>query len=149
MLEDTYVDMDIALPRDGEVSDFSKVTKYLRDENVIPIVRHRYNPIVDIRVYEVEYLHGHKASLASNTISENIFSQVDEEVNILVIFDDIVDHSVYGTETMHQDALIVSKNGGNRGRENNKGWKIMIQWKDGSTTWERMKYINENSTHCS
>ena len=34
--------------------------------------------ILDTRFYEVEYLDGHKASLAANNIAENIFSQVDE-----------------------------------------------------------------------
>ena len=41
--------------------------------------------------YEVEYLDEHKASLAANTIAENIFSKVDEEGNRFVLFDEIVD----------------------------------------------------------
>ena len=56
--------------------------------------------------YEVEYLDGHKASLAVNTISENIFSQFDEEGNIFLLFGEIVDHRVDRTETTKKDALI-------------------------------------------
>ena len=73
MLEDIYVDMEIVLPRDGEGPEFSKVTKFMRYENSIPIVRHHDNPILDTTVYEVEYLDGHNASLSENTISENLF----------------------------------------------------------------------------
>ena len=43
--------------------------------------------MLDRRVYEVEYLDGHETSLAANTITENIFLQVDKEGNRLVLFD--------------------------------------------------------------
>ena len=48
--------------------------------------------MLDTRVYEVEYLDGNNASLVANSIAENIFSQVDEEGNRLVLFYDIVDN---------------------------------------------------------
>ena len=70
--------------------------------------------MLDTRVYEAEYLDIHKASLAANTISDNIFSQVDEEGNKVLLFDEIVDHPVDGKETMHQESLIISKNGWKR-----------------------------------
>ena len=73
--------MEIALPRDDDGPTFAKVTKSLRDANGIPIGTANDNPILDTRVYEVEYLDGHRASLSANTIAENIFSQVDEEGN--------------------------------------------------------------------
>ena len=66
--------------------------------------------MLDKRVYEDEYLYAKKASLSMNTISENIFSQPDEEGNRFMLFDDIVDHRVYGLDTIHQDAFIVSNN---------------------------------------
>ena len=62
MLEETYVGMKISLPRDGEGTEFFKVTKHLRDENGIPIDRKYDNPLLDTIVYEVEYLGGHKVS---------------------------------------------------------------------------------------
>ena len=65
--------------------------------------------MLDTSIYEVEYLDGHKASLAANTIIESLSSQLDEEGNRFLLFDDIVDHPVGGTETMYQDAFIVSK----------------------------------------
>ena len=141
MLEDTYVDMEIALPRDVEGPKFSKLIKRMLYENVIPIGRQHDDPIIDTRVYGVDYLDVHKASLAANTIAENLFSIVDEDSNRFVIFDDIVDHLVNGIETMQQDAFIMSKNGGKRQSETTKVWEILIQWKYGSMTWDIMKYV--------
>ena len=34
--------------------------------------------MLDTRVYEVEYIDRYKASLASNTVPENVFLQVDK-----------------------------------------------------------------------
>ena len=48
--------MDIALPRvDGSEPAFARVKKRLRDANGLPIGTSNENPILDSRVYEVEY----------------------------------------------------------------------------------------------
>ena len=74
MLEETYVDMEIEFPKYGEGPNFAKVRKRMRDANGIPIGRHHDNPMLGPRVYEVEYLDVHKASLSENYIAENLFS---------------------------------------------------------------------------
>ena len=34
---------------------------------------------------------------------------------------------------------------GNKGRrETTKGWEVFIQWKDGSSTWNQVKYVKES-----
>ena len=86
----------------------------------------------------MEYADGHKASLSANTIATNMFAQVDDEGNRYVLLDALVDHRTDGTELLSEDAFITSKNG-----ETTKGWEILLQWKDGSTTWEALKDIKE------
>ena len=108
--------MELALPRDSEGPEFAKVTKRMRDAKGIPIGTANDIPLIDTRIYQVEYSDGHKASLIANTIAENMFAQVDDEGNRHVIFDDIVDHRADGTEVKHQDAFITSHNGGRRRR---------------------------------
>ena len=144
VLEDTYLNVELALPRDSEGPEFAKVTKRLRDANGIPIGTANDNPLLDTRIYEVEYSDGYKASLTANTIAENMFAQVDTEGNRHVIFDEIIDHRVDGTEIKNQDAFIISKNGGRRRRETTKGWEILLQWKDGSSSWETLKDVKES-----
>ena len=139
--DDTYINMEVVLPRDDEGPTFAKVTKRLRDANGIPIGTANDNPILDSRMYEVEYLDGYRASLSANAIAENMFAQVDEDGNRYTILDDIVDHRVDGTEIKKDDAFITSKNGGKRRKMTTRGWEILLQWKDGSTTWEAMKDI--------
>ena len=140
--DDTYVNMELALPRDDTGPTFAKVTKRVRDANGNPIGKAHDNPILDTRIYEVEYLDGRKESLAANAIAANMFAQIDEHGNRTMLFDSIVDHRVDGTEIKIADAFIISKSGGKRRKKTTRGWEILVQWKDGSTTWETMKDIH-------
>ena len=96
MFDDTYLNMELALPRDEPGPESACVTKRLRDHNVLPIGTANQNPILDIIMYEVEYQDGHKASLSDNEIAQNMFAQVDEECNRHILFQEIVDHRVDG-----------------------------------------------------
>ena len=140
--DDTYVNMEVALPRDDDGPTFAKVTKRLRDANGIPIGTANDNPILDTRLYEVEYLDGRRASLAANAIAANMFAQIDDDGNRFVLLDSIVDHRTDGSELKAEDAFITSKNGGKKRKMTSKGWEILLQWKDGSTTWEAMKDVH-------
>ena len=85
VLEDTYLNMQVALPKDGDSSQFSRLSKRLRDTNGFPIGTANDNPLLDSRIYEVEYLDGHKAALSANTIATNMFAQIDEEGNRFIL----------------------------------------------------------------
>ena len=142
--DDTYLNMELALPRGGGEVEFGRVTKRLRDKDGLPIGTANDNPILDTRVYEVEFPDGHKASLAANAIAENLFSQIDDEGNRHVMLEEIIDHRTNGTEVKQQDAFIVNKSGTRRRRETTTGWEILIQWKDKSTSWIALKDIKES-----
>jgi hypothetical protein len=53
-------------------------------------------------------------------------------------------HRVDGTQVTCDKAFITSHNGGKRRKETTKGWEILIQWKDGTTTWEMLKDVKES-----
>jgi hypothetical protein len=142
--DDYYLNMELAIPRtDGEGPEFARVTKRLRDKDGIPIGTANDNPILDTRMYEVEYLDGHKASLAANTIAQNLFAQVDEEGNRHVLLDEIVDHRKDSTAVEADDAFIVMHNGTKRRKLTTRGWELLCRWKDGSTTWVKLKDMKE------
>ena len=69
--DDQYLNMELAVPRgDNPNPQYAKVTKWLRDADGIPIGMANKNPILDSRMYEVEYQDGTKASLAANHIAK-------------------------------------------------------------------------------
>ena len=47
ILDDTYFNMEVALPRDGEGLELARVVKLLQDKDGIPIGTDNYNPILD------------------------------------------------------------------------------------------------------
>ena len=74
LMDDTYRNMEVALPRDSEGPEFARAKKRLRDANRLLIGTANDNPILDTRMYEVEYADDHKASMAENAIAQNMFS---------------------------------------------------------------------------
>ena len=90
--------MELDLPREGGETKFDHVTKLLKDTNGLPIGTSHENPILDTRVYEVEYADENKASMAANAVAMNLFVQVDTEGNRHTLFDEISDHRTDGKE---------------------------------------------------
>jgi hypothetical protein len=119
VFDNTYLNMELVIPRDSDGPELARVTKHLKDKDGLPIGRANNNPVLDTRMCEVEYPYGHKASLAANTIAENMFAQVGDEGNRHVLFEKIIDHRTDGTEVKQQDAFL----------------------KNGSTAWVSMKDI--------
>ena len=143
---DQYLQMELALPQSDSLDPrLTRVTKRLKDANGISIGTANQNPLVDIRMYEVEFADGEKASLAANYIAKNLFAQVDDEGNHQVLINEIIDYRTNGTELMkQQDAFITTKMGTKRRRETTKGWELLVERKDGSTNWVSLKDIKES-----
>ena len=76
VMNDTYLNMELALPRDSGGPTFAKVTKRLRDANGIPIGTANDNPLLDTRIYEVEFMDGHSAALSANAIARKLIPRV-------------------------------------------------------------------------
>ena len=125
--DDTYLNMELALPRDGAEVQFGRVVKRLRDKDGLPIGTANDNPILDTRIYEVEFQDGHRASLAANAIAENLFAQIDDEGNRHVLFEEIVDHRTNGKQVLQQGAFIVNHSGTRRRRETTIGWELLVR----------------------
>ena len=145
VMGNTYINMELALPQgDTLESWYARVTKRLRDANGIPIGTAHDNPILDTRMYEVEFMDGEKSSLLANYIAENLFAQIDDNGNRQVLLNEIIDHRTMGRQVMQQDAFIMAKNGVRRRKETTTGWEILVQWKDGSTNWVALKDMKES-----
>ena len=87
---DNYVNMELALDRHEDVPEFARVNNRLKDKDGIPIVTAADNPILDTRMYEVEYADGYKTAMISNAIASNLFSQVDQYGQLFLLFNAII-----------------------------------------------------------
>ena len=144
--DDTYLNMELALPRDGAEVQFGRVVKRFRDKDGLPIGTAHDNPILNTRMYEVEFQDGHsRASMAANAIAENLLAQVDDEGNRHVLFEEIVDCRTIGKQVLQKDAFITNWSGTQCRRETTTGWELLVRcWKDGSSTWIALKDLKES-----
>ena len=141
---DYYTNMELTIDRGGEQPEFARVKKRLKDKDGRPIGTASDNPILDTRMYEVEYQDGHTAALAANVIAENLIAQVDSEGNREIVLDEIVGTRTDGNQVNQQDAFITTKSGTKRRVTTTKGWEISVRWKDGTTTWSKLKDIKDS-----
>ena len=143
--DDWYLNMELEVPRgENPNPQYTKVTKRLRDADGIPYGMVNENPILDSHMYEVQYQDGMKASLAANSIAENLFAQVDQEGNRHILLDELIDYRVNGLEVKLQDAFITTGTGTRRRRETTIGWELLAQWKDGGTNCMSLKDLKES-----
>ena len=90
---DTYLNMELAIPQGDSLEPrLARVMKQLKDANGLPIGLANKIPILDTRMYEVEYLDGEWTSLAANNSAKNLFAQIDDKGNRQVLMDEIIGH---------------------------------------------------------
>jgi len=140
---DKYISAEVNLARGDELKH-AKVLSRKRDADGNPIGRSHTNPLLDTRVYTVEFDDGETLEYAANVIAENMYSQVDTEGRQYQILESIVDHKKDGSAVSADDQY-VTVNGKKHARKTTKGWKLCIKWKDGSTSWEPLKDLKESN----
>ena len=77
---DYYVNMELALGRHEDGPEFDIFNRILKDKDGRQIVIVKDNPILDTRMYKVEYSDGYKTSMTANAIASKLFSQVNQDV---------------------------------------------------------------------
>ena len=95
------------------------------------------NPILDTRGYIVEFEDDEQAELAANNIAQSMYDQCDPEGNQYVMFDSIVDFRRSTTALCYADQKVLKADGRSFMLRTTAGWNLCIQWKDGSTLWEK------------
>jgi Reverse transcriptase (RNA-dependent DNA polymerase) len=123
----------------------AKVLKRKRDDNNHPIGISNTNPLLDTRVYEVQFPDGTEKEYTANLIAEALYSQVDLEGNQYLLLDEILDHKSDGTAVQLDDMYLPQTGSNSHMRRTTKGWKLLVQWKDGSSMWTPLKDLKESN----
>ena len=139
--EDNCIGAEVQLPH-GEVMQSGKVKARVRGEDGEPVGTKNTNPILDTRSYQVEFPDGDVAVYSANVIAENMMAQCDPEGNQHLLMEAIIDHQTDDQAVKFADRF-VTVNGRQHWRKTTAGWKLCVQWKDGSTSWERLADLKE------
>ena len=109
-----------------------------RDARGNPIGNANANPIMDSRVYRVEFEDGNVCELTANVIAESMYASCDADGNKYILFDSFADYKSNPKAVTKNNHCIVH-NGRNSLRRSTVGWQLCVQWKDGSTSWQSLK----------
>ena len=99
-----------------------------------------FNPILDTRIFVVEFPDGRCEEYTTNIIAESILANVDDNGFDTGLFDKIVDHMRNNKAISIKDGYVMS---GTMQKPviTNKGWKIKIRWKDGTYDWLTLSQV--------
>jgi hypothetical protein len=139
---DQYINAEVILPK-GEAYLLGTVTQRKRDMIGNPIGKYHTNPIFDTCIYEFQFPDGHSEEFTANTIAECLYSQVDNEWNQYLLIDEIINWQITNESLNEENELQISSNNKIYKCRTTKGWELCVLWKDGSTSWEKLKDMKE------
>ena len=101
------------------------------------------NPVLDTREYWVEFDYGEVSELTENVISESMYAAYNDYGNAYLMMESIVDYrkidkalSVSSQKMVHRGQRFMWRP--------TVGWKLCVQWRDGLTSWEYIKELEES-----
>lgn len=140
---DQYVGAEVTLPIGGRMMN-AKVRGRKRMADGSVVGRANANPILDTRTYDVEFPDGQIVEMAANVIAQNMYSMCDEEGNQYLLLAGIVDHRKEAGAVSRAD-MYIQKGSNTHIRKSTRGWRLCVEWKDGSTSWERLADLKESN----
>ena len=140
---DTYINTELMLPR-GSTRPKGRVTGRKRDAGGQVCGQANNNPILDTRTYLVQFGDGEVTELMVNVIDAQMYAQYDPDGNRYVILDDLTDHRKSSKALSIEYQKATDSCGRNTMRGSTAGWNFFYQWKDGSTSLEKLCNLKES-----
>ena len=142
--DDEYIGTKVTLPVKGELKE-GTVRSRKRTADGSLVGSRSDNPITDSRVYEVDFPDGSYQEFAANTIIENLYAHVDDEGRSHAALVGITDHMKSDEAVPRDKGTYVTPHGTQRKRITTKGWKLKVEWDDGTSSWIPLKDIKDSN----
>jgi hypothetical protein len=130
--------------RDGEPVR-ARVNKCARTEIGSFIGKSHSNPLFDTGEYECIFDDGTVERYTANIIAENLYSQCDSEGRSFLVLKEIMDHEKDNSAIAIADGFVVSYNGNRVPKKMTRGWKLLCQWRDGSSSWVPLVELKDSN----
>ena len=142
---DKYLNVELIMDVGTNDERRGRVVKRSRGLDGEPIGRSHNNPLFDTREYEVEFTDGSREKYQANIIAENMFAQVDSEGNQYLLLKEITDHKHDNSAIPISEGMVRSSNGTMKPKVTTRGWFLLVQWRDGSTSWEKLSDLKASN----
>ena len=145
---DEYIGTKVVVPGStpGVEPVLATIKGRKRDHNGNPVGQSHQNPILDTRIYQLEFPDGRVEEYGMNVIAEHLYSQVDEHGYDTGIFLEIIDFRRDDKVAADcKNGTYTTIQGIERPVITTKGWELLVQWTDKSTTWVPLSHIKESN----
>ena len=139
---DTLISAEVLLPQ-GEEMKSAKVVGRTKDDSGQTIGSFHNNPLLNTIIYDVEFPDGSIREYAANVIAQNMYIQVDSQGQSTLLLKSILDYSMDSSAVPMEEKYVTTKSGQRRLRQTTTGWKLLVQWRDGSEQWVPLKLLKE------
>jgi hypothetical protein len=95
------------------------------------------NSMLDTRTYEIEFPDGRSDEYTTNVIAENMYDQCDIEGRQYNLMEGSIDHRS-DVPNLAPDDMYIKHGSNKKVRKTTKGWHLCVDWKYGTTSWERL-----------
>ena len=82
---------------------------------------------------------GSSQELTADIIDESLFTQVDSEGHHYQLLQEITKHRKDKSSIPISDGMISLGNGNMVPKKTTQGWYLLVEWKDGSSSWIPLK----------
>ena len=143
-ITDSWINAELNLTQ-GEKIQNAKVIGRSKDSNGQTIGTFHENPLLSTILYDVEFPDGEIKEYGANAIAMNMYSQVDPDGHRTQLVEDIVDYKKDHTAVSMADKYLITKSGQRRMRKSTVGWKLLVQFKNGTEEWIPLKVMKESN----
>jgi hypothetical protein len=140
---DAYLRAEIQATR-GDTLLRGTVVSRKRDRDGLPTGRADPNPLLDTREYLVCFEDGTEDIYTANLIAESLYSHVDDAGRRLQTMQEIVEHQKLASAIVDDDNAYYSTKSGRKPKRTTKGWRFLVEWKDGLTSWVPLSALKDS-----
>ncbi len=140
---DNYIGAEVNLPFQGTMMQGRVKCRARNEEGELFGTANEEKPILDTRIYQVEFPDGSEAEYAANVIAENMHAQCEPDGSQRMLLKAIVDHRKDDT-ALTKDTQYVEHNGKRHKVKTTKGWWLCPEWDNGSTAWVRLAEMKDS-----
>jgi hypothetical protein len=140
---DQYFGAHVRVPTGNEIKS-GKVIRRKHELDDTVRGRENANPMLDTSNYEIQFPDGRSDEYTANVIAENMYVRCDIEGRQFNLMEGIIYHKTDFHAAAPAD-MYIKHGSNNKVRITTKGWYLCVEWKDGTTSWERLADLKESN----
>ena len=131
------------IPKEGEKQEGTVIRQKRNPDGTLKGTSSS-NPILDTRVYKIEFGDGTYSDYSANVLIENLYDHIDDHGQSHNIIKDITNHRVTSAAIPVTQGTYKTSYGVNKRVITTKGWYLQVEWTNGNQSWVPLNELKES-----